>query len=580
MKAGFTTLTFRTLGPEEQIRLASENRLRVIEWNEAQLPIGAVETAQTIRTLTEAAGLEAFSYAVNLHCDEDGMEAQARDAVACARALGAKILRIWAGRRSPQDADAEYRARVVANARLLCDAAAAQGIVCAFEFHPGTLTETAASAVELLRQLGRPDTKCYWQSNPALTASENLAELRQMLPYLAAIHVFSHTGDRARRLLCDGVAEWTNYLEPVREQTELPVLIEGCMDGSERSFASDAATLRRLVLPRAVFLNMQPHPAQVFTPRCIDELERFLLLDKEIYTPQRLAESPDSCADVEYVFSTWGMPVFSEEEIARYFPRLRAVFYAAGSVQSFVRPYLARGVEVYSAASANAVPVAEYTAAQILLANKGFFQAPRLFARNGKAAAQAYAFSFPGNYDVSVGLIGFGLIGSAVARILAERDISVCAYDPYVPEERLKSLGVRRVSLPELFTECQTISNHLPNNAQTKGMLDYSLFSRMAPNATFLNTGRGAQIVEEDLIRALREELNRTAVLDVTFPEPPPEGHPFYTMDNVLLTPHIAGSFSHEIARMGEYMRADAARVCAGLPGRYRILPEMLANMA
>ncbi len=552
MKTGLTTLPFRDFGPEEPIWLASENHLRVIEWNEAQLPVGAVETAQTIRALTEAAGFENFSYAVDLRCGEDGMEAFASKAAACARALGAKVLRIG----SPQDA--------AAGARILCDAAAAQGIGCAFEFPP----ETAASAVTLLRLLERPDAKCYWRPNPARTVDENYAELRQMLPYLAAVRVSSPTGDH--------IAEWKRYLELLRDQTELPVLLES----GERSFASDAAALRGLVLPRAVFVNTQPHPAQAFAPRCVDALERFLLLEKEVYTPQRLAASPDSCADVEYAFSTWGMPAFSEEELARYFPRLRALFYAAGSVQSFVRPFLARGIEVYSAASANAVPVAEYTAAQILLANKGFFQAPRRFARNGKAAAQAYTSSFPGNYDIKVGLIGFGLIGSAVARLLRERDVSVCAYDPYVPEERLKSLGVRRMSLPELFSECQTISNHLPNNAETKGMLDYSLFSRMAPNATFLNTGRGAQVVEEDLIRALREEPDRTAVLDVTFPEPPPEGHPFYTMDNVLLTPHIAGSFSHEIARMGEYMRAEAARVCAGLPGHYRILPEMLANMA
>jgi phosphoglycerate dehydrogenase-like enzyme len=88
-------------------------------------------------------------------------------------------------------------------------------------------------------------------------------------------------------------------------------------------------------------------------------------------------------------------------------------------------------------------------------------------------------------------------------------------------------------------------------------MLHYGLFSRMSETATFINTGRGAQVVEDDLIRALSECPTRTAVLDVTMPEPPVEGSPFYSLPNVFLTPHIAGSAGDEVARMGEQM-ADA----------------------
>ena len=83
-------------------------------------------------------------------------------------------------------------------------------------------------------------------------------------------------------------------------------------------------------------------------------------------------------ADVTELFSTWGMPVFSEEEIRRCFPRLECVFYAAGSVQSFARPFLNCGVKVISAWAANAIPVAEFTVAEIILANKGFYRQSRL----------------------------------------------------------------------------------------------------------------------------------------------------------------------------------------------------------
>ena len=77
-------------------------------------------------------------------------------------------------------------------------------------------------------------------------------------------------------------------------------------------------------------------------------------------------------ADADCLFSTWGMPALAEEEIARFFPKLKAVFYAAGTVQGFARPFLNRGIRIFSAWGASAVPVAEFTVSQILLANKGF----------------------------------------------------------------------------------------------------------------------------------------------------------------------------------------------------------------
>ena len=102
----------------------------------------------------------------------------------------------------------------------------------------------------------------------------------------------------------------------------------------------------------------------------------------------------------------------------------------------------------------------------------------------------------------------------------------------------------------------------------------------MKPNATFINTGRGAQVVEADLIRALREEPGRTALLDVTWPEPPEEGSPFYSLDNVFLTPHIAGSMGQEVKRMGLYMEQCCDAFLAGQPVPYQVTAEMLHTMA
>ena len=322
---------------------------------------------------------------------------------------------------------------------------------------------------------------------------------------------------------------------------------------------------------------------QVYPPETIAALEAEAGLNPTVYNKAQLLSDPFIGADVDYVFSTWGMPAMTEDEIRQALPKLKAVFYGAGSVQYFARPFLNCGVQVYSAWAANGVPVAEYTVAQIVLANTGFYQACALSSspeeRNAARTHQRAAYD--GNYDCAVGLIGAGMIGSMVAERLKDYHIHVMVFDPFLSDERAAQLGVEKTTLERLFAECQTISNHLANNPQTVGMLDYArCFSRMLPQATFINTGRGAQVVEADLIRALTEVPTRTAVLDVTDPEPPVADSPFYTMRNVFLTPHIAGSKGKEVHRMSLYMLEEFRRLISGEPTRWGVSMKMLETMA
>lgn len=320
-------------------------------------------------------------------------------------------------------------------------------------------------------------------------------------------------------------------------------------------------------------------------PRKLREVFPAHLLDTlcdapTVYTRADLLADPAKFAEVEIVFSTWGMPALTEDEIAACLPALRTVFYAAGTVQAFARPFLGRGITVCSAWAANAVPVAEYTVAQIVLANKGFFAQSRAQKERRRADARAMQAAYPGNYDVRVGLIGAGMIGSMVAERLRGYRLEVLVFDPFLSDERAAALGVRKCGLDKLFSTCQVVSNHLANNAQTRGMLTYAHFSAMRPYATFLNTGRGAQVVEDDLVRTLTERPDLTAVLDVTYPEPPVEGHAFYALDNCVLTPHIAGSLANEFHRMAEYMAEEHARWTAGEPLRWSVSLKMLETMA
>ena len=333
---------------------------------------------------------------------------------------------------------------------------------------------------------------------------------------------------------------------------------------------------------KSLFVNNGTRIPEVFGADTIAALTAEAGLDPKVYTKADILANPALSADADYLFSTWGMPKFTEDEIARCFPRLKAVFYAAGTVQAFARPFLNRGIRIFSAWAANAVPVAEYTIAQILLANTGYFQACARFSQGlaHHRSAQQHAASFPGNYGCKVGLIGVGMIGAMVAERLKAYHLDVLAFDPFLSDARAAELGVRKVPLEVLFAECQTISNHLANNPQTVGMLNRICFDRMKPNAVFLNTGRGAQVVESDLCRALTEQPERTAVLDVTFPEPPEDHSPLYTLPNVFLTPHIAGSKGDEVRRMSEYMLEQFRNITAGRPVRWEVDLNMLETMA
>ncbi len=301
--------------------------------------------------------------------------------------------------------------------------------------------------------------------------------------------------------------------------------------------------------------------------------------DAAVITGQELLESPRP--DIRFVFSTWGMPALSEEEIKTVLPNVEAVFYAAGSVQHFARPFLNKGINVISAWAANAIPVAEYTVAQIILANKGFFQLHNRYKHDGHKSAFDYSNTFPGNYDTKVGLIGAGMIGRIVIDLLKPFNLNLCVYDKFACEADISALGAKKYSLEDIFLECQTISNHLANNAQTKGMLDYSLFSLMKDNATFINTGRGAQIVVEDLFKAMKEKPTRTAVLDVTDPtEPLPTDAEYFSYPNIIITPHRAGSINNEIYRMGAYVFEEFDRLQKGEALRYAVDLKMLETMA
>jgi phosphoglycerate dehydrogenase-like enzyme len=295
-----------------------------------------------------------------------------------------------------------------------------------------------------------------------------------------------------------------------------------------------------------------------------------------VVTTRTFDEHAPRLGDLEVVFSTWGMPALSAEQLD-CLPDLRAVFYAAGSVQGFARPLLQRGILVSSAWAANAVPVAEFTLAQILLANKGYFRNTREYCEPQSFRS---AFRGRGNLGALVALLGAGQIGHKVVELLRPFRLNVLVFDPFLSVEDAALLGVENVTLEEAFRRGQVVSNHLANLPATAGMLHGGLFEMLPPGATFINTGRGQTVVEAELIQVLRSRPDVFALLDVTYPEPPAAGSPLYELPNVYLTSHIAGSIGDEVLRLAEYMLAEFQAWEEGRPLRYAVSLEQLETMA
>lgn len=333
--------------------------------------------------------------------------------------------------------------------------------------------------------------------------------------------------------------------------------------------------------PKAVFMSTAEAIDNAYSDALKERMGERLDFLPGVYPAEtiRAGEHPE-LKDVEYIFSTWGMPALTENEIAVLLPELKAVFYAAGTVQAFARPFMRRGVKIFSAWGANGVPVAEVTAAEIILANKGFYQTLHRGGTHGWTEHDC-GKPHPGNYDTNVGIIGAGMIGTLVIEALKSYRLNVLVFDPFMSAERAATLGVEKVDdLPELFSRCHVISNHLANNDNTAGMINASCFEKMEKNAVFINTGRGRQVVEADMIAALKAEPSRCAVLDVTWPEPPEKDSELYTLPNVFLTPHMAGSIGREVQRMGEYMFEEFTAFADGRPTKYEVSEKMLETMA
>lgn len=200
--------------------------------------------------------------------------------------------------------------------------------------------------------------------------------------------------------------------------------------------------------------------------------------------------------------------------------------------------------------------------------------------RRDKTYEQGLFTPVIGNYNATVGIISLSQVGRMVIEHLKQFDVDIIGYDPYVSQEEFDRLGVRQVILDELFQESDVVSLHSPLLPETEGMIKKEHFEAMKEHASFINTARGAIVDEPAMIDVLTKRSDLFALLDVTYPEPPEVDSPLYTLPNVVLTPHIAGSAGNEQARLGSYMADELERFVNNEALKYEVNQEQFKRMA
>ena len=198
-----------------------------------------------------------------------------------------------------------------------------------------------------------------------------------------------------------------------------------------------------------------------------------------------------------------------------------------------------RGITVSNCPGKVSEPVSEMACAMILDALRGI----TLMNSNWKPGAGFQAVeSSKLSYETTLGIVGFGIIGRKVVKKLSGFDFNVLVYDPFAKQEDADTYGVRLVNLDTLMQQADIISVLARLLPSTENLIGAHEIALMKPNAIIVNTARAGLVDEEALIEALSKHKIKAAALDVFREEPLPDDHILHQLDNVIITPHMAGN--------------------------------------
>lgn len=288
----------------------------------------------------------------------------------------------------------------------------------------------------------------------------------------------------------------------------------------------------------------------------------------------------ENLRDADVALTSWDTACFDARVLSAA-PRLKLICHAAGSVRPIVSDELwQRGIRVTSSAAAISHGVAEFCLGLVLMASKRVFWLAR-GTRRGEWMEGAPCFG--GMFELyrqNVGIIGAGHIGKHLIRLFRNFDCNIFAYDPYLDEGEAAELGCKKLeTLDELFSRCRAVSLNAPSNEGTRHMLRGHHFAALPKGAVFVNTAGSIQIHGEEFLAELRKG-RFVACIDRCEVEPCALDHPYRTLPNVILTPHIAGTAADNLLRVG----TSAVDEVEAFAGNGRLIHEVteaaLATMA
>lgn len=314
---------------------------------------------------------------------------------------------------------------------------------------------------------------------------------------------------------------------------------------------------------------------QVINPKTLEKIQAL----GDVSINQTRGNDVDNAAalieDADFVVTSWGSPAMTRQLLDRA-PNLKLIVHAAGSVKSIVTDEMYdRGVRIVSAAQVLSTGVSETALGLTIASVKNFF------ALNAETHAGGWSHDgITEMYDITIGIVGFGLAGKHYAELLQSFAVDVIAYDPGVSAEDMAKVGVRKVALEEIFAQSDVISLHAPELPSTRHIVNRDSLAAMKDGSILINTARGSLVDEDALVEALTNGKLKCACLDVTDPEPPVADSPLRKLPNCILTPHLAGQAANGLRKLGDHCYQQIANYIEGKPLSGEIKQETLSTIA
>jgi len=322
------------------------------------------------------------------------------------------------------------------------------------------------------------------------------------------------------------------------------------------------------------------HYPRMFSQQAWDALESFAnVLHHPGPDPANKQELMEILRDADACITSWDVATLDADVVAAA-PKLKAMAHMGSSVKRFVSDtFWQRGIHLTSAGVALARNVAETTLGLMIVGQKRIWPLGQHVRAGGWRDSPDWEKWFSRElYRKNVGIVGASNVGRYVIELLKPFGANILLYDPFVSAEEAKALGATKVELDDLLANSEIVSLHAPANKHTHHILNAEGLAHMKDDALLINTGRGTLIDEEALVAELRKG-RFFAFLDVTDPEPPAADSPLRSLDNVVVTPHIAGCIEN-CNQMGELAVEELRRFFAGEPAVYQITPEMFERIS